>query len=93
MKVKDKINIKKFRFDGMDELREEISICIYETVEKLISEYYKEIIIKIDKVMSIKKIYFLRLRTKIDIQEKQLIKHYFKNALSEDIITISVLYS
>ena len=92
MKIKDKINIKKFIFNGIDDLKEEISMCIYETVENLISEYLKKIKLKIDKKISIEKIFFVALGDRINKNEKKLIENYFKIDLSVNEITILVYY-
>ena len=92
VKIKDKINIKKFIFNGIDDLKEEISMCIYETVENLISEYLKKIKLKIDKKISIEKIFFVALGDRINKNEKKLIENYFKIDLSVNEITILVYY-
>ena len=92
VKIKDKINIKKFIFNGIDDLKEEISMCIYETVENLISEYLKKIKLKIDKKISIEKIFFVALGDRINKNVKKLIENYFKIDLSVNEITILVYY-
>ena len=71
VKVKDKINIKIFKFDGIYELKKEVTLCIYETVEKLISEYLKKIELKIDK----KNMYFFLITKKLISMDKLLFKN------------------
>ena len=87
IKVADKSKYKTFVFEINNNSKKEISIsiCIYETVEKLISKYFKYNPISKDKLD------FYFLNNKIQIKERSSVEEYFfVNSLYNDKVVIKV---
>ena len=86
----NKNDIKRFHFDGTPQLKTEISINIFETVENLICEYFNKIKKKWGQDITNIKFYFISQGKDIPINEKQLIKDYFIDLIFEEKINIYV---